>query len=232
MKFHSRPYQPPQQDKIDYVYVDEFILLVNKLPGLLTVPGKGASKQDCLISRVQVEYDDALIVHRLDMATSGLVLIARGKAMQRKLSILFQNRMILKKYRALLHGILPNKYGLIDLPIIVDWPNKPIQQVDYISGKVSQTYYELKATDLDRQLSLVELTPYTGRTHQLRLHMQAIGYAIVGDRLYREQEECQQENNPINENQHLLLHASGLSFLHPETEQRLVFCSKAKFNIV
>lgn len=215
-------YKPPEHEGLDILYQDDYLLILNKPAGLLSVPGRGDDKQDCLISRVQAEYPGALIVHRLDMATSGLMLIALGKELERKLSILFQKRKVNKKYVALVNGHIKPACGEINLPLVTDWPNRPKQKVDFITGKPSRTKYKLKAYDAHKGASRVELTPVTGRTHQLRLHMQAINHPILGDELYA-------DNDALSKAERLLLHASFLSFHHPVSDEILTFESRPGF---
>ncbi|MBB4843907.1 tRNA pseudouridine32 synthase/23S rRNA pseudouridine746 synthase [Paucibacter oligotrophus] len=169
------------------VFVGDDLLLVNKPGGLLSVPGRGPDKQDCAIHRVQQHYPEALIVHRLDQATSGLLLLARGPAMQRCLSLAFAERRVHKGYEALLQGHLPMSGGsaewqTVDLPLQTDWPNRPRQKIDFEHGKPSQTRYRLLGHEGPNSRVLLE--PLTGRTHQLRVHMLALGHPIVGDTLY------------------------------------------------
>ncbi len=221
MTFSSRPYNPPAKIKLEYFHVDDSLIIVNKQNGLLTVPGKGPEKQDCLISRVQEDYSDALIVHRLDMETSGLVLMARSKKFHRDLSILFQNREIAKSYIALLAGKLSLEQGEVDLPLIVDWPNKPMQKVDYETGKPSLTCYSLIAYNQRLDQSRVELRPVTGRTHQLRLHMSSLGNPILGDRLYGA--------SSTSSSNRLMLHARTLEFKHPVTAEQIRVKTEPEF---
>jgi tRNA pseudouridine32 synthase / 23S rRNA pseudouridine746 synthase len=166
------------------LHVDAELIAVNKPAGLLSVPGRGADKQDCAVTRVQALYPDALTVHRLDMATSGLLLFARGTSMQRALSLDFAERRVVKRYIALLAGRLDsgNAWAEVNLPLIADWPNRPRQKVDLQAGKPSLTRY--RTLECDGAHSRVELEPVTGRTHQLRVHMLALGHPIVGDTLY------------------------------------------------
>ncbi|MBI4937576.1 MAG: RluA family pseudouridine synthase [Nitrosomonadales bacterium] len=185
------------------LYSDDSLLAVNKPAGLLAVPGRGADKQDCLASRVQNEFADALVVHRLDMGTSGLVVFGRGAGMQRHLSRLFRERRVAKRYVAVVAG-KPEHSGEINLPLAADWPNRPKQKVDAASGKPSLTRYRLLAHDAAMNTSRLELEPVTGRTHQLRVHLAAIGHPILGDALYGESTA-----------ERLLLHACRLSFVHP-----------------
>ena len=213
-------YNPPTQTSNDLLYKDEFLLVINKPSGLLSVPGRGEEKQDCLISRVQTEYHDALIVHRLDMSTSGLMVIARGKEVESMLSVSFQKRQIHKKYIAVVDGIVRPSTGVIDLPLITDWPNRPKQKIDFKSGKSSQTEYRVLSNDSDT--TRIELTPLTGRTHQLRVHMQSLNHTILGDELYAKQET-------IEKSERLLLHACYLSFKHPVSDEFIEFKSDAGF---
>ena len=206
---------------LDIIYQDASLIVVNKPAGLLAVPGRGADKQDCLASRVQAEFPDALVVHRLDMATSGLLLFARGAEMQRRLSHLFREREVQKRYVAVVSGRLELLSGEIDLPLIRDWPNRPRQKVDHESGKPSLTRYRLLIHDVSTNTSRVELEPVTGRTHQLRVHMAAIGHPIMGDALYGGEAEGRVER--------LLLHASALSFAHPLNAEMLSLASEPPF---
>ena len=212
---------------IDVVYADASLLVLNKPSGLLSVPGRGADKQDCLSSRVQLLYPEALIVHRLDMATSGLILMARGIDMQRALSGLFERREVHKRYLAVVDGRLspaptPDGWGLTDLPIVVDWPRRPLRIIDAVLGKPSQTRWRALAFDEATHSTRVELEPLTGRSHQLRVHLQALGHPILGDALYAP--EAAQAKAP-----RLLLHACALGFVHPVSGETLRFESAADF---
>ena len=204
------------------LYADADLLLVNKPSGLLSVPGRGADKQDCLISRVQVCYPDALIVHRLDRDTSGLLVLARGKAMHRALSILFQERQVEKRYVAVVAGIVRQAQGSIALPLNVDWPNRPLHKVDFVEGKPALTLYRLLSTNPTQNSSRLELKPATGRTHQLRVHLQALGHPILGDSLYAGAEARSQAPR-------LWLHAEYLAFAHPTSGVALAFTCPAEF---
>ena len=215
-------YNPPTFKSLDILFKDEFLLVLNKPSGLLSVPGRGENKQDCLISRVQDRYSDALIVHRLDMSTSGLMILARGKEMERYLSILFQQRKVDKKYIAVVDGYVKPDFGEIDLPLITDWPNRPKQKVDFKTGKPSQTQYSVLAYDKEKNTTRIELTPLTGRTHQLRIHMQSIKHAILGDELYANEKA-------IKKSKRLLLHACYLSFPHPVTDEIININSEPEF---
>lgn len=228
MRFASFP-------SIHCVYADSFLLVYIKPAGLLSVPGRGPDKQDSLSSRVQSTpiFADARVVHRLDMATSGLMLMARGLDMHRKLSALFEKRVIAKQYTALVHGCvgssisvlhteLATGWGLINLPLAADWPNRPRQKVDMVNGKPSETRWTLQSYNLMDDYSRVLLEPLTGRTHQLRLHMQASGHPVLGDTLYAPQAL-------VAKAPRLMLHASRLAFIHPMTGEALVFESQADF---
>ncbi len=215
-------YLPPPDEGLDSVYVDEQLLVLNKPAGLLSVPGRGIEKQDCLLRRVQQVYPEALTVHRLDMSTSGLMVLARGKAMERALSILFQQRAVHKRYIAVVSGQLAQEHGSIDLPLITDWPNRPRQKVDDEHGKASQTRYQLLHYDSQTDTSRVELEPLTGRTHQLRVHMMSLGHAILGDEFYATPAVYAQSDR-------LLLHATCLGFTHPVSGAALRWHSEPIF---
>lgn len=196
------------------LHADEALLALDKPAGLLSVPGRGADKQDCLSARVQRLYPDALIVHRLDMATSGLLLMARGADMQRRLSMAFEARTVHKRYVAVVAGHVRSPGGddwdEINLPLLTDWPNRPLQKVD-ATGKPSLTRWRVLAHEEDaegRAQTRLELEPVTGRSHQLRVHLQAIGHPILGDALYAAAAE--QARSP-----RLLLHASAIALPHP-----------------
>ena len=214
-------YSPPPNTHLDLIYVDDDLLVVNKPAGLLSVPGRGVGMDDCLISRVQAIYPDALIVHRLDMATSGLLVLARGSEMHRNLSLQFQNRQVKKRYLAVVAGLLSEASGEIDLPLICDWPNRPKQKVDFEIGKHSLTRYRLLNIDVDEMSSRVELEPITGRSHQLRVHMAAQGHPILGDELYAGEAAARSPR--------LLLHATDLGFFHPSTVAWLDFNAAPDF---
>lgn len=208
-------YQPPPHTSLDILYEDNYLLVANKPHGLLSVPGRGTDKQDCFISRIQQEFQNALIVHRLDMSTSGLMVIALGKEAERALSILFQQRSVVKKYVAVVTGEVKEKYGEINLPIMTDWPNRPKQKIDFKDGKKSRTQYRLTEYNKLKNVSRLELAPVTGRTHQLRIHLKSINHAILGDELYASPET-------INQSKRLLLHASYLSFQHPYNKDKII----------
>lgn len=210
---------------ITLVHADPSIIVVNKQAGLLSVPGRGPDKQDCLSRRVAIGFSDALVVHRLDMATSGLVVMARSKECQRTLSQAFELGKIRKRYVAIVQGCVPatgDEWQTIDLPIQVDWPNRPLRIIPAHGGQQSITRLRVLERDPERQTTRVELEPLTGRTHQLRLHLQAIGHPILGDDLYN--------SNPGHHNvKRLLLHAQELAFEHPTTALAMQFTCTAEF---
>lgn len=190
------------------IHVDEALLAADKPANLLAVPGRGPQNADCLSARVQAVYPEALIVHRLDMATSGLLLMARSVEMQRALSIAFAERRVEKRYVAVLDGLVTQDQGEVSLPLIADWPNRPRQKVDMAMGKPSLTHWQVLSRDAELRRTRVGLTPITGRSHQLRVHMMAIGHAILGDELYAPAAAAQAAPR-------LLLHATRLTFQHP-----------------
>jgi len=208
--------------KVELLHADAHCIVALKASGLLSVPGLGEHGQDCLAARVQSVRADALIVHRLDMATSGLMLFGRGLEAQRALSRAFAARTVRKRYVAIVAGRLPADAGEIDLPLSADWPNRPRQQVDTAHGKPSLTRWRVLAVDAAQGTTRLELEPVTGRAHQLRVHLRAIGHPILGDALYAPPEVCARADR-------LLLHASSLGFAHPASGAALQFESAPPF---
>lgn len=216
----------------ELIFEDSALLVFNKPSGLLSVPGKGPEKADCLRTRVQQVYPEALTVHRLDMSTSGILLMARSAELHRKLSIAFQDREVHKRYVAVVDGQIrdegmllgddPATWRLIDLPIATDWINRPLQKIDMQDGKPSQTHYKIIRYDAANDTTRLELAPVTGRTHQLRVHLQSIGHPILGDHLYASPEV-------MAKSARLLLHASQLTFAHPITGEMLELHCEAPF---
>ncbi|MBC7955300.1 MAG: RNA pseudouridine synthase [Cytophagales bacterium] len=204
----------------DLVFMDDSLLVVNKPAGVLSVPGRGADLQDCMAVRVLALAPDALVVHRLDMATSGLLVFARGKAAQTKLSKAFAQREVGKRYVAVVAGLMALDLGEIDLPLITDWPNRPLQKVDFEEGKPSVTRYRV----LERlaESTRVELEPVTGRSHQLRVHLLALGHPILGDALYAPAVVLARAPR-------LLLHARWVSLVHPVLGNVVSFESDVPF---
>jgi tRNA pseudouridine32 synthase / 23S rRNA pseudouridine746 synthase len=207
---------------IPIVYADDALIVINKPAHLLSVPGRGADKADCASTRVQNHYPSALVVHRLDQATSGLMVLAQGPAMQRALSHLFATRQMHKEYVAVVHGLVPLDEGVIDLPIAADWPARPRQKVDLLQGKAAITRYRVLSRDPHQHTSRLSLEPITGRTHQLRVHLSAMGHAIVGDRLYSIPELALSQER-------LLLHAKHLAFDHPVSHEAMAWTAAEDF---
>lgn len=200
------------------IYADAALLVLDKPAGLHAVPGRGEDKQDCLSARAQAHYPDALIVHRLDRDTSGLILMARGKAMQSALGRAFIARAVEKRYVAVVQGVLAppgsaDGWGEIDLPIFLDWPLRPRRIIDP-RGQPSLTRWRVLPGAAPAGCTRLELEPYTGRSHQLRVHLEAIGHPILGDGLYGD--AASRRRAP-----RLLLHAWRLSFRHPASGEML-----------
>lgn len=187
---------------------------------LLSVPGRGEAKRDSVVTRLSEGYTGIREVHRLDWETSGLMLLARSKAAHSELSRQFREREVSKQYTAVIYGVPDQTQGEVDRPLRCDWPNRPRQIVDPLQGKPSQTRWRLLQADAD--CSRVELTPITGRSHQLRVHMQSLGHPILGDGLYAH--DVARTMAP-----RLLLHASSLVFYHPVSGARLSFSSPVPF---
>ncbi|WP_113907920.1 bifunctional tRNA pseudouridine(32) synthase/23S rRNA pseudouridine(746) synthase RluA [Aliidiomarina celeris] len=218
-------YQPPHHPWLEIVYRDNDIVVVNKPGGLLTVPGKAEEHNDSLIVRIQRSLPTARIVHRLDMATSGLLILALHKKAQGELGKQFEHRKTQKHYEARVLGHVNPPTGQVDLPLICDWPNRPKQMVDHQRGKASLTEYKVLAHEFladQTPTTRVELTPMTGRSHQLRVHMLALGHPILGDRLYGEPHAT-----PLAPR--LQLHAKMLAVFHPSTGERIEFHAPTPF---
>lgn len=205
---------------VQAVHEDADILVLHKPAGLLCVPGRGPDKQDCLSARAQQRWPGALIVHRLDQATSGLVLMARHIDAQRRLGLAFEQRQVHKRYVAVVQGRMGQAsngtWAEIDLPIAADWERRPLRVIDAALGKPSLTRWRAESHDESASTTRVLLEPVTGRTHQLRVHLAAVGHAILGDALYAD--AATQAMAP-----RLLLHASDLALAHPATGEPLQF---------
>ncbi len=201
---------------IEYIYNDKDIIVIDKPANMLSVPGRTPDKQDCLIHRVQKRFPEARIVHRLDFSTSGLMVIAQNRESHRKLGRQFENRETEKTYIAKVYGQPEHTSGMINLPLRCDWERRPLQIIDYQLGKKAQTCWRI--IEQFESSCLVELSPTTGRTHQLRVHMQAMGHPILGDELYAHEAAYSMANR-------LYLHAKGLIISHPEANNRMAFSS-------
>ncbi len=214
----SSEYNPPQ-DPLEILHDDHEILIVNKPTGLLSVPGKGEHLADCLITRVQDVFPQALLVHRLDRDTSGVMVFALTPHAQRHLGLQFEKRQTKKTYVARVAGRLEPKTGTVDLPLIVDWPNRPLQKVCHETGKPAVTDWRvLKASDTE---SRVRMFPKTGRSHQLRVHMLALGHPILGDPFYA--------TGAALDHPRLMLHSEELRLRHPDGGEGVRFRAKAPF---
>jgi tRNA pseudouridine32 synthase/23S rRNA pseudouridine746 synthase len=213
-------YNPPRQPFLEIVYQDDDILLLCKPSGLLSVPGKPQAHRDCLELRAQSRFPSAKPVHRLDMDTSGLLLMGLGAKAHRYLSIGFERRLVDKTYIALVFGQMREAEGIVDQPLICDWPNRPRQKIDHQTGRSSQTKWRVLGIEGDH--TRVELTPLTGRSHQLRVHMASLGHPILGDSFYAHREAQRAFFR-------LCLHAESLSFKHPRDGERMSFGSPCPF---
>jgi tRNA pseudouridine32 synthase / 23S rRNA pseudouridine746 synthase len=211
-------YNPPQ-DPLVVLHEDAEVLLVDKPAGLLSVPGKGDHLSDCLLARVQAVFPDALLVHRLDRDTSGVMIFALTPYAQRHLGLQFEKRMTRKTYVARVWGVPAEKQGSIDLPLIVDWPNRPLQMVCHETGKPAHTDWRLLKDEGDT--ARVRLSPKTGRSHQLRVHMLSLGHPILGDPFYA--------SGPALQYPRMMLHSEELRFNHPQGGLSTKVRSKAPF---
>lgn len=219
-------YQPPMSPYLDIIFQDEDIVVLNKSSGLLSVPGRLPEHQDCLQNRVKRVLPSATIVHRLDMATSGIMIMALNKAAHVAISRQFEQRKTKKSYIARVFGTIADIEGSVNLPLICDWPNRPKQMVDHENGKKSLTNYSVlsySTLSSGDETTLVELRPVTGRSHQLRVHMLALGHPILGDRLYAHEKA-------LAVSPRLQLHARNLSLTHPVTGELLCFVAPCPFD--
>jgi tRNA pseudouridine32 synthase / 23S rRNA pseudouridine746 synthase len=207
----------PAGDELRLVYEDRQLLVLDKPSGLLSVPAKPPGPADCLEARVRAAYPEALLVHRLDRDTSGLMVFARTRLAQRHLNWQFERRQVEKVYNARVTGRVEAEEGVVELPLICDWPNRPLQMVCHVRGKPAVTAW--KVLERERDASRVELRPRTGRSHQLRVHMLAIGHPILGDPFYGDAASADR----------LQLHASGLGLMHPDGGAWTGFAAPAPF---
>ncbi len=213
-------YQPPTDPFLSFIHRDRDIVVVDKPAGLLSVPGRDPAHRDSVLSRVQTRFNQGFDVHRLDMATSGIIVVALTKDAERELKRQFRDRETSKTYLARVWGHPKEAQGEIDLPLICDYPNRPKQKVCYEQGKPSQTLY--KVLSQDEHSSLLELTPITGRSHQLRVHLQALGHPILGDGFYAHPEA-------YAASERLMLHAHQLTIKQPRTGEALTFIADCDF---
>ena len=218
--------QAPPPDVVA-IFADADLLVLEKPSGLLCVPGRGPDKSDCLSQRASQRWPGALVVHRLDQATSGLLVMARNPEAQRLLSAAFAEQRVHKRYQAIVHGRphdgpaaqADGGWNTISLPIAADWPRRPLRVIDHALGKASQTQWCILGPAQGSNATRLELAPLTGRTHQLRVHLSAIGHAILGDALYGDAASAPR----------LLLHATRMAFAHPRTAEPLQFTSAPEF---
>lgn len=217
-------YSPPTDPYLDILYRDEDIVVLNKPSGLLSVPGRKIEHFDSLMTRVQAVWPNSGVVHRLDMMTSGIMIMAMHRDALIHLNRQFQDRVTKKQYIAVVAGHMPEDKDEIDYPLIVDYPNRPKQKVCYETGKASLTQYRVLSREQRNGVdcSRVELTPITGRSHQLRVHLKELGFPILGDRLYAPEHIIAAANR-------LQLHAQWLEVVHPATEKPLSFTALAEF---
>lgn len=211
-------YTPPK-DPLVILHHDHQVLLVDKPSGLLSVPGKGEDLTDCLIARVQRVFPDALLVHRLDRDTSGVMIFALTPHAQRHLGLQFENRQTKKTYVARVWGEMADKTGTVDLPLIVDWPNRPLQMVDHENGRAAVT--DWRVVRVGGGETRVRLMPKTGRSHQLRVHMLALGHPILGDPFYA--------TGAARDHPRLMLHSETLQFRHPDGGQGMRITAPCPF---
>jgi tRNA pseudouridine32 synthase / 23S rRNA pseudouridine746 synthase len=212
-------YMPPSGD-VEVLCEDAQFLIINKPAGILSVPGKSGDLKDCLESRVKAVFPDARTIHRLDTATSGIMVMARTAHAHRHIGLQFENRQVSKTYIADIWGVPNEKSGTINLPLICDWPNRPLQKVDVKNGKPAETEWEI--LEAEDNISRVLLKPKTGRSHQLRVHMLELGHPILGDNLYA-------HDDAFNTANRMHLHASTLNFRHPDGGAHLEFTADCPF---
>lgn len=223
IRLQPKPYiVPPCAQNYRLLYEDENMIAVNKPNGLLSQPGRLKENYDSLYTRLQKEYDSPYLVHRLDLDTSGIMLLALNKQAAGELGRLFERRLVRKHYVAIVDGLIEQAQGEINLPLIADWPRRPLQKVCIETGKAAKTEYQLLSHDHEAKQSRVKLIPHTGRSHQLRLHMAELGHAIVGCDMYASDDVCYA-------GERLFLHAEFLSFSHPFSGKTLEIKSPAPF---
>ena len=213
-------YNPPADPFLSVLYQDDDLLVVDKPSGLLSVPGKALEHQDCLEQRAQQTYPQCRIVHRLDMDTSGILVLAMNARAHRHLGLQFERRHVKKSYIARVWGHVEDNSGTINLPLVCDWPNRPRQMVDHQHGKPSRTDWQVLSRH--NKTTRLELTPLTGRSHQLRVHLLSLGHPILGDNLYAHEQA-------LSAAERLQLHAQKLTLFHPVGGRLCEFTSKCPF---
>ncbi|MFY0613476.1 MAG: RNA pseudouridine synthase [Hyphomicrobiaceae bacterium] len=213
-------YAPPVEPYLDVLHVDADLLVVSKPSGLLSVPGRGPTLADCVAARAAALYPDTTIVHRLDLDTSGVMVLARNRAAHRHIGLQFEKRQVAKVYFARVWGDIRDDAGVIDAPLRCDWPNRPRQMIDPLLGRAALTSWQVVCREADA--TRVRLVPGTGRSHQLRVHMLSIGHPILGDNLYA-------HPTALAAATRLQLHAQSLSFCHPADGQRVTFENACPF---
>jgi tRNA pseudouridine32 synthase/23S rRNA pseudouridine746 synthase len=213
-------YAPPAEPYLDVLYDDADLLVISKQSGLLSVPGRSADLADCVEKRAQSLYRGATSVHRLDLDTSGVMVMARNRAAHRHLSLQFEKRQVSKVYVARVSGTIGDDAGAIDAPLICDWPNRPRQMIDHFQGRATRTAWQVIGRDANS--TRVRLLPKTGRSHQLRVHMLSIGHPILGDNLYAHPAALAAAHR-------LQLHAQSIAFAHPVSGCTLQFQDPCPF---
>lgn len=213
---------PPCEESLAILYCDDDVIVVNKPSGLLSVPGRDPRNHDSVLTRVREHYPSAQVVHRLDLVTSGLMVLALHKTAAGHLGKQFAARTVGKCYVAVVAGLVEHDEGEVDLPIICDWPNRPVQKICFATGKAALTSYRVMQRDHERQQTRLALVPHTGRSHQLRIHMRELGHPILGCEIYAPDHVCYAADR-------LLLHAEQLSFQPLDADERLAFTCKADF---
>ncbi|MDJ0931759.1 RluA family pseudouridine synthase [Breoghania sp.] len=217
----SRPfvYDPPSGPLV-VLHEDDDILVVAKPSGLLSVPGKASEHADCLIARINLAYPEATLVHRLDCATSGVMVFARNRAAHRHLGLQFERRKLSKSYVARVWGEIAGEEGTVDKPLRCDWPNRPKQMVDFDQGRPAITHWRVE--EREAGATRVGLLPETGRSHQLRVHMADLGHPIIGDALYADDAAFAAATR-------LQLHAETLTIRHPDGGTSMTFVDPCPF---
>lgn len=213
---------PLCREQVRVLFEDDFFIIINKPAFLLSIPGRHPLNKDCMITRIQRDYPGACTVHRLDLDTSGIMLVPITKRAQSSLARQFQERTIDKTYTAVVYGIVEDDEGSIELPIIADWPNRPKQKICFKDGKHALTHYRVLERDHENNRTRMELKPVTGRSHQLRIHMRELGHPILGCDMYAHEEA-------LAMSERLLLHATTISFNHPVIGDRMTWRSDPEF---